>query len=55
MTRPKIEIPQQQIATPAAAIIFARCRLWLGAARRFRAGSDTDVLVSFAPDARRSR
>ncbi len=55
MARPKIEIPQQQIADFCRRHRIRQMSLFGSVLREdFRAGSDIDVLVSFAPDTRRS-
>ncbi len=55
MARPKIEIPQQQIADFCCRHRIRQMSLFGSVLRDdFGAGSDIDVLVSFAPEARRS-
>ncbi len=55
MARPKIEIPQQQIADFCRRHRIRQMSLFGSALRDdFAAGSDIDVLVSFALDARHS-
>ena len=55
MARPNIEIPQQQIADFCRRHHIRQMSLFGSVLRDdFRSGSDIDVLVSFAPDARRS-
>ncbi len=55
MARPKIEIPQQQIADFCRRHRIRRMSLFGSVLRDdFGADSDVDVLVSFAPDARHS-